>query len=90
MTRHEVHREALNAVRNISYFQSSLKVTDEVMASKMGISRATWANRKLKPFSLTLGEVIRAGEFFRSKGISISSAQLMTPLVGADVEGEAG
>ena len=81
----EVHNEALVAVRNICYFQSVLKVTDEVMASKMGISRATWANRKAKPLMLTLGEVIRAADYFKGHGIDINSAQLMTVLVGADV-----
>ena len=85
MTKREVHGEAMNAVRNICYFQSVLNVTDEVMASKMGISRATWANRKAKPLMLTLGEVIRAADYFKGHGIDINSAQLMTVLVGADV-----
>lgn len=85
MTKREVHSEALNAVRNICYFQSVLNVTDEVMAAKMGISRATWANRKAKPLMLTLGEVIRAADYFKGHGIDINSAQLMTVLVGADV-----
>ena len=85
MTKREVHSEAMNAVRNICYFQSVLNVADEVMASKMGISRATWANRKAKPLMLTLGEVIRAADYFKGHGIDINSAQLMTVLVGADV-----
>lgn len=77
---------AMTAVKNLCYLQGLLKVTDEVLASKMGISRATWFNRKNRPQLLTLRELEMVCGFFAKKGYEISPAQLMVPMVPGGVD----
>ena len=54
-------------VANIRYLQGIYGVTDEVMASKMGISRPTWSNRKNRPQLMTVKEIMAAASFFTKK-----------------------
>lgn len=77
--------EAAVAVANISYLQGMFGMTDAVMASKMGISRATWANRKSRPQMMTLREMQLAAGYFSKNGIAVSAAQLMTPFAPAEI-----
>lgn len=74
------------AVRNLCYLQGLYKITDEVLSSKMGISRGTWANRKNKPQLMTLRELELVCGFFGKKGFDITPAQLMVPMTPADVD----
>ena len=66
--------ECRQVVVNIEYLQASKKVDNKKMAKVMGISPATFQNRKNKPNTLTLGEIEKAARFFQ-----ITSAQLITP-----------
>ena len=73
-------------VANIQYLQGLYGITDEVMASKMGISRPTWANRKNRPQLMTVKEIMAAASFFQKKGTKITAAQMMSPMTPSEIE----
>ena len=74
------------AVANLCYLQSLYGVTDEVLASKIGISRGTWHNRKQRPQQMTLKELNLAVSFFGNYGFKTTVPQLMIPFRIVDIE----
>ena len=73
-------------VANIRYLQGLYGVTDEVLASRMGISRPTWSNRKNRPQLMTVKEIIAAVSFFNKKGAKITAAQMMSPMTPSEIK----
>lgn len=73
-------------VANIKYFQNLHGISDEVLAKKMGISRATWSNRKNRPQLMTVKEIIAAVSFFNKKGAKITAAQMMSPMTPSEIK----
>ena len=63
---------------NIGYMQAQNEINNSKMAKIMGISVATFQNRKNKVQSTTGAEMERAAEYF---GIPLE--QMMLPFVGA-------
>ena len=68
--------ESRQVIVNMEYLQSTHKVDNKKMAKVMGISPATFANRKNRPGQMTLAEVEKIARFF-----SISPAQLIEPFI---------
>ena len=68
--------ESRQIIVNMEYLQSTHKVDNKKMAKVMGVSPATFQNRKNKPGAITFTEIERIARFFQ-----ITPAQLIEPFI---------
>lgn len=68
--------ESRQLIVNIEYLQSTHKVDNKKLAKVMGVSPATFQNRKNRPGQITFSEIERLAKFF-----GISPAQLIEPFI---------
>lgn len=65
---------------NIEYLQGCQNVDNKKMARVMGVSLATFQNRKNTPSKLTMGEIEKAAKFFQ-----IPAERLLVPFIPGEV-----
>ena len=69
---------------NVNYFQGQYDITNAQMAKIMGISKATFQNRKNKVQHTTGAEMEKVLEYFRRElKMEIELPQMFLPLEGA-------